>query len=140
MGPLDLIRHPLIFTGITVPEFLRWYFWEQPSTIMRRFFDYLRAFIEIFSFIFLVRTLFSPWRQIKDKYPDRGINIAAISEAFTLNMVSRTIGFLFRIVTLFIGIAFIITLTVVFAAFYLAWLVFPLLFWVCISYLFTALI
>ncbi|MBT5236986.1 hypothetical protein HOL63_01285 [Candidatus Peregrinibacteria bacterium] len=140
MGPLDLIRHPLIFTGITVPEFLRWYFWEQPSAIMRRFFDYLRAFIEIFSFIFLVRTLFSPWRQIKDKYPDRGINIAAISEAFTLNMVSRTIGFLFRIVTLFIGIAFIITLTVVFAAFYLAWLVFPLLFWVCISYLFTALI
>jgi hypothetical protein len=139
MGPLDLIRHPLIFTGITVPEFLRWYFWEMPSKIMRTFFDYLRAFIEIFSFIFLVRTLFSPWRQIKDKYPERGINIAAISEAFTLNMVSRTIGFLFRIVTLFIGIAFIITLTVAFAAFYLAWLVFPLLFWVCISYLFTAL-
>lgn len=140
MGPLDLIRHPLIFTGITIPEFIRWYYWVQPSKILKQFFEYLRAFIEIFSFIFLVRTLFSPWRQITDKYPKRGLNINAIAEAFTLNMVSRTIGFLFRIVTLFMGIFFVITLLVVFAAFYVAWLVFPLLFWVCISYLFTALL
>lgn len=139
MGPLDLIRHPLIFTGITVPEFIRWYFWDQPMKIMRSFFDYLRAFIEIFSFIFLVRTLFSPWRQITDRYPKRGFNLTEISQTFTLNVVSRTIGFIFRSVTLLLGLIFIILLTVVFAAFYLSWLAFPIVFWICISYLFTAL-
>jgi len=140
MGPIDLIRHPLIFTGITIPEFIRWYYWVQPSKILKKFFDYLRAFIEIFSFVFLIRTLFSPWRQIKDRYPKNGLNISAIAEAFTLNMISRTIGFLFRIITVFMGIVLVLVLLVAFATFYMLWLVFPLLFWVCLSYLFTALL
>lgn len=140
MRVVDLIKHPLIFTGITVPEFLRWYFWAQPANILRSYFAYLRAFVEIFSFVFLVRTLFSPWRQITDPYPKRGVNLGAISQTFTLNVVSRTIGFLFRSITLIFGLIVVVALTVLFAAFYVSWLAFPILFWVCISYIFSALL
>ncbi len=139
MGPLDLIRHPLIFTGITIPEFLRWYFWEQPVKILKSYLEYLAAFVEIFSFIFLVRTLFSPWRQITDKYPKRGFNLTVISQTFTLNVVSRTIGFILRVFTLVMGIFAVMFLTIFFVAFYLSWLAFPILFWVCLSYVLTAL-
>jgi hypothetical protein len=138
MGPLDLIRHPLIFTGITLPEFIHWYFWDQPKRILTVFFEYLRALIEIFSFIFLVRTLFSPWRQITDPYQKRGFNLSQFSQTLTLNMMSRTIGFLFRSVTLFFGLAAVVILLVCFAAFYLAWLAFPILFWVGLTYVFSA--
>ncbi|MDP6562048.1 MAG: hypothetical protein QF793_03945 [Candidatus Peribacteraceae bacterium] len=138
MGPLDLIRHPLIFTGITLPEFIRWYFWEQPSRILRVYFAYLRAFVEIFSFIFLARTLFSPWRQITDPYQKRGFNLSRFSQTLTLNVVSRTIGFIFRSVTLFFGLAAVVALTVGFAAFYMAWLSFPIFFWLGLSYVVSA--
>ena len=138
MGPLDLIRHPLIFTGITLPEFVRWYFWEQPSRILRVYFAYLRAFVEIFSFIFLVRTLISPWRQITDPYPARGFNLSQFSQTLTLNIVSRTIGLIFRSVTLFFGLASVVALTIGFGFFYMAWLSFPVVFWVGLTYIFSA--
>mgnify|MGYP006865011742 CR=1 FL=1 len=138
MGPLDLIRHPLIFTGTTLPEFIRWYFWEQPSRILRLYFAYLRAFVEIFSFIFLVRTLISPWRHITDAYPKRGFNLNLFAQALTLNIVSRTIGFIFRSVTLFFGLTAVTVLTVCFAFFYMAWLSFPIVFWIGLTYIFSA--
>ena len=140
MGPLDLIKHPLIFTGITVPEFLLWYFWEQPRSIVRSYIAYCRAFFEIFSFVFLLRTLFSPWKQIRSTYPHKGFDLGAISQALTLNMFSRTIGFLLRIITLIYGVVFMVLLTAAFTVFFMLWIAFPVLFWVCISYVFTALL
>lgn len=139
MGPLDLIRHPLIFSGITVPEFIRWYFWKQPRSILLSYFAYLRAFVEIFSFVFLIRTLFSPWKQITATSTVKGFNLSMFAQNFTLNIVSRTIGFLFRLVTLTFGLISVVALTVVFGAFYVLWIGFPLLFWVGLGYVFTPL-
>lgn len=137
MGILDLIRHPLIFTGITVPEFIRWYFWQQPRKILTLYFEYVRAFIEIFSFLFLVRTLISPWKQISDPYPKKGFDMGKIAQAMTLNMVSRTIGFMFRMFTLTFGLVSVIFLTALFGVFYLSWLSFPIIFWVGLGYVFS---
>lgn len=138
MKPLQVLRHPFVFTGITLPEFVRWYFMEQPNKILSTYFAYLRAFVEIFSFVFLLRTMFSPWKQIADVYPQKGFNLSAMSQSFTLNMVSRTIGFLIRFFTLVMGLAFIVVLTVLFGMFYMGWLTFPLLFWIGFSYVFSA--
>ncbi|MCB9808570.1 hypothetical protein H6770_04955 [Candidatus Peribacteria bacterium] len=135
MGPLDLIRHPLIFSGITVPDFIRWYFWHQPRAILRTYFDYLRAFVEIFSFVFLLRTLFSPWKQITDSYPNTGLNISKISQVLVLNVLSRSIGLLFRMITLLIGLMSVTLLTTIFGAFYLLWLGFPLVVWAGLGYI-----
>ena len=135
MGPLDLIRHPLIFTGITLPEFILWYFWHQPRRIIRSYNAYRRAFVEMFSFLFLLRTLISPWRQITDTYQKRGFSLSLFSQTLTLNVLSRTIGFLFRIVTLILGIFFLLLLTACFALYFVVWLVFPVLFWIGVTYI-----
>ncbi len=138
MGPVDLIRHPLIFTGITLPDFVRWYFWEQPRKILLTYLAYLRAFLEIFSFLFLLRTLFAPWRQISDVYTSNGFNIGRFMETLTLNMVSRVIGFLFRSITIAIGIVFLLALSILFMAFLGIWVVFPVAFWIALSYVVSA--
>lgn len=139
MGPLDILRHPLLLAGITIPEFLRWYFFVEPTRIMRSYVSYLRAFSDIFSFLFLVRTLFSPWKQIRDTYPIKGLNITAISEAFVLNCLSRGIGLLFRVVTIVIGVTVVLVITVAFALYYMAWLTFPVLFWLATTHLISVL-
>ena len=138
MGPFDLVRHPLVFTGITLPEFLRWYVFTVPSKILRSYMAYLRAFVEIFSFAFLAKTLFAPWRQITDSYNQKGFNLNQFMQSLTLNLVSRVIGFLFRSITLFLGFGFISALTILFAVYYMLWLSFPVVFWVGITYLLTA--
>ena len=140
MGPADLVRHPLLFLGVTLPEFIRWYFWDQPSRILRIYFQYLRAFVEIFSFIFLVRTLVAPWKQIADPYPTKGFNLNQIAQTLTMNAVSRTIGFLFRVVTLFVGFCAVVALTLGFSLFYMAWLLFPVAFWIGLVYVFSPLL
>jgi len=82
--------------------------------------------------------MFSPWRQIADTYPSKGFNLSAMSQSFTLNMVSRTIGFLFRFITLVFGIVSVVLLTVLFGLFYMGWLTFPIMFWVGLTYIASA--
>lgn len=137
MALLNLLRHPILLSGVTLPEFVQWYFFVQPKKIVQSYFAYFRAFLEIFSFVFLLRTLFAPWKQISEALPSKGFNIGLIAQAFTLNMVSRTIGLLFRTCTICIGIFFLFGLTFVFATFLVIWLTFPLLFWVGLTYFFA---
>ena len=138
MGIFSFLRHPLLMAGITIPEFLRWYFMEEPVRIVRRYLDYMIALSQIFAFGFLLKTLFAPWRQISDAYESRGFNLTRFAEALTLNIVSRTIGFLFRVISIACGLFVLSIFTLLFAMYYLSWLLFPILFWMGISYVFSA--
>ena len=138
MGPIDLIRHPLIFCGITIPEFIRWYFIGEPKRIVLKYIEYFRAFWEIFSPIFLLRTLFSPWKQIKDSYPQSILHFGPWMEALTLNITTRVIGFIFRIVAFVIGLIAQILLFVGFLGFLIIWIGFPVIFWIGLTYILTA--
>lgn len=84
--------------------FARWYVWEQPLWIVRRYREYATVFAEIFSFRFLLRTFFSPWKNIVDRYPAHGFQIGLIAQAFVLNCTSRLIGMIFRTVALLLGV------------------------------------
>jgi len=140
MTPLSVLRHPFLFTGITVPEFLHWYFLEQPAKIMRTYIGYLKAFTDIFAFLFLLKTLLAPWKQIRDVYPTKGFNIQQIAEAFILNCLSRSVGCTIRIIAIVIGFCSVALLTLLFGAYYMLWLLFPVLFWVGIAHLISVLL
>ena len=100
---------------------------EEPQRIVRRTWVYLQAFFEIFSFVFIVRTLFSPWKAITDEYPQRGFNLERILETLTLNITSRVIGFIARIVVFAFGAAVVAVFCVVSVLFFFAWVLFPIL-------------
>jgi len=139
MQPLDLIRHPIVFVSIAFQDFLKWYFLEKPLRIVKTYWEYFAAFNEVFSFGFLLRTLFSPWKQITDKYPARGFNLGQIAQTFTLNVTTRVIGCIFRIVAFIFGMSMHLALLVGFAAFLTAWLLFPGIFMWGMNYLLQSL-
>lgn len=123
---LALFGHPAVLTA-TGFSFLHWYFVEEPQRIVRRIWEYLQAFMEIFSFVFLVRTLFSPWKAITDEYPQKGFNLEHILETLTLNVTSRVIGFIFRIVVFVFGVGVVAAFCIVSVLFFFAWILFPIL-------------
>jgi hypothetical protein len=108
-------------------HFLRWYFLEAPVRMTKTYGAYVRALGEIFSFLFLVKTLLSPWKSIRDEYPHKGFNIGVIAQAFTLNMTSRAIGLVFRLTALVVGLTMEVLCLATFLATITVWLIFPVL-------------
>ncbi len=108
--------------------FFPWYFVEAPLGIVKSYGRYAKAFLEIFSFPFLLRTLFSPWKNLTDAYPKNLLNTEAFFEALTLNCLSRVIGCIFRLVMMAMGIVVQVLCLLLFVASLLLWITFPLLF------------
>jgi hypothetical protein len=110
-----------------LPLFLGWYFVNRPLAILRRYFQYADATMEAFSFVFLLKTLFDPWKRIADAYPKNMFDFAAIAETFTLNMMTRCIGAVIRLTAILTGIVFQIALLAGFLIYLVLWIAFPVL-------------
>ena len=108
--------------------FVTWYLQRRPMEITRAYLSYASAFGAMFSFIFLLKTLFAPWKSIRDDYPTKGFNLTAIMEAFTLNVTARGIGFVIRIVAIIVGLLLQIALIAGFSIYLLLWMLFPIIF------------
>jgi hypothetical protein len=110
-----------------MPLFLRWYFLQRPAQIVRLYGAYAKAFYNVFSFTFLLKTLVAPWKKISDEYPENGFNLRAVAETLFLNLTARGIGLIVRLGTMLIGVVVQIIIAVFFIAYFFVWLLFPLL-------------
>lgn len=108
-----------------VPLAVSWYFYRHPRKIFASYCEYAMAFRESFSILFLVKTLFSPWKSIKDIYPQKGFNIQAIAETFFLNITTRGIGAIIRLSAIVAGLIIQIALLIGFLAYMVWWIAFP---------------
>lgn len=117
--------------------FAPWYLWEMPRRIVRNYIAYARAFAEMFSFSFMLWTLLEPWKGITDTYDMRGLNLERIAETFFLNLTTRMIGFLFRIVAICIGLIVQILALAVCLLCLTAWLAYPAALIFAVLYLLT---
>lgn len=81
----------------------------------------------MFSFVFLLKTLFAPWKNITDTYPSKGFDLSLMLQTWMFNMITRLIGFVIRFVTLLIGVLVQIGLLVGFVVYLMLWLLYPLL-------------
>lgn len=116
-------------------SFLRWYLIVRPAEIVSLYMQYAHAFGEAFALQFMAKTLFAPWKSIADEYPSKGLNIQAIVETFFLNVTSRAIGLVIRLVTIISGIAIQLALLIGFVAYLLLWIGYPVVLLVGIPYL-----
>ena len=126
MSLLAAIRHPTRSTSILL-TFFTWYLLEIPWRLVRSWGEYMRTVGEIFSFFFLLKTFFKPWKSITDTYPHKGLNIGLIAQAFTLNCTSRIIGMIFRSAALILGLVMEGVVIVLFSAMLIVWMFFPVL-------------
>ena len=106
---------------------LHWYIVDMPRNIVRSYARYAAAFAEVFAFIFLIRTLFSPWKNIVDAYPKKGFNLERIAETLTLNVTARVIGFVIRVFAMIAGILVQALCLAFFFAYLIFWITFPLI-------------
>lgn len=119
-----------------LPMFLHWYFVERPLEIVRAYGNYAGAFSESFSFVYMLKTFFAPWKSIKDDYPKKGFNVEMILETLTLNVTARVIGMIFRLFAMLTGLVIQAALLVLFAAYLVAWIAYPMAVIAVIAYLF----
>lgn len=121
-------RIPLaLLPTLMLTEFLPWYFVRRPAEIVRAYGAYAKACAEIFSLVFLVKTLFAPWKSIAEQYPDTLVQMGRVLQVFTLNCTARCVGAVVRGAMIMIGMLVQGMLLLGYIAYLAFWVAFPLL-------------
>lgn len=82
--------------------YFRWHYgkgFKEAINVIKNFLWFIRHF---FSFGLLFKTLLSPWRRMGEAYGD-GFNLEAFASAFIVNSLMRVVGFVSRVIIIFVG-------------------------------------
>lgn len=105
--------------------FWKWYYSEAVKNVLTAWRNFVIFALNYFSITLLFRTLFAPWKRDITRKP-RGLDIKKIFDYLAFNLISRGLGFLVRVITILIGIVFLILVAAAGAIFFALWLVMPL--------------
>ncbi|MCH8244546.1 ATP-dependent Clp protease ATP-binding subunit [Patescibacteria group bacterium] len=102
-----------------------WYLVGTPKEILRGWRNILWFNLEYFSFLFLLKTLFAPWRRIQWTR-GKGFSIGKWFEAATGNIISRLLGAIIRSSLIGVGVLVEFLLLFVGPVALILWFLFPL--------------
>jgi hypothetical protein len=111
--------------NILVDWFL-WHFYDMPKFLILVWKNYILFASNYFSLPILLKSLFSPWRKYRWIYP-KGFNVVEFFNTLISNIFSRILGFLMRVVLIFVGIIFQIFVIFAGAVIFLLWLFVPVI-------------
>lgn len=111
-----------------------------PKKIVLRYWAYATTLWSMFSFVFLLKTLFSPWKNITEAYPSNKLDLVRIMQALTMNMTARGVGFVIRLMTIVMGIFIELAVLAYYVVYLALWITFPIIFVYSIQYLALSLI
>ncbi|PIQ92040.1 MAG: hypothetical protein COV69_03985 [Parcubacteria group bacterium CG11_big_fil_rev_8_21_14_0_20_39_14] len=106
--------------------FISWYFKDATLSILGIWRNFILFVANYFSIVLLFKTLFNPWKRISESY-GRGFDIGKFFSALTLNVLSRSIGFIMRSAAIFMGVLAEIFVLIFGAAFLILWFFLPLI-------------
>lgn len=118
------LMRPKNLMVIVASDFLPWVLWQEPKNILRSYGAYARAFSEILSVSFLLRTLLSPWKGIAEEMPS-ALQWDKFLQALFVNLVTRMIGMVIRLVAIILSVVAQLLLLVLFILLFAGWFVFP---------------
>lgn len=107
-------------------QFWSWYYTGATKSLLRIWRDFIIFVREYYSIPLLLRTLFAPWRKDITRRP-RGLDIKKLFEAFTFNLISRSIGFVVRFFTVIVGLICLLGVIILGFLAFIIWLVLPVL-------------
>lgn len=110
---------------LLVVELLRWWYTDGLRQRVRQIANQLGGTIDYFSMDLLLKTLFSPFRQISAGSVDGPLEVKL--RALVDKLFSRVIGAFIRLILLVIGIVSILLLTVIGGLLLIMWVLVPLL-------------
>lgn len=133
----SIVNQLLLLLAVFWNEFLPWYLIIKPLQIVRSYWAYTKVFWRICSFIFLIKTLFSPWKNITQAYPSTWLDFVGVAQALTMNVTARCVGFCVRIGTICFGIILELATAIFFIVYLFAWLLFPFCLGLGVLFIFT---
>ncbi|MDA1337594.1 MAG: ATP-dependent Clp protease ATP-binding subunit [bacterium] len=105
---------------------LYWYLIKTPKEILKGWVNILWFNLEYFSFLFLVQSLFAPWRRV-EWTQGKGFDIGKWMEALSGNIISRFLGAIIRSTLIIAGLCVEFLLLFAGPIALLLWFLFPLL-------------
>lgn len=106
-------------------SFLQWWYSTGWLTFGNSFLDRLKGSADFFSIGLLLRTLFSPFRQIS-AYTDDFAPLQKRFQAFFDKLISRMVGLVVRLIILVFGVIVILIEAAIGSVLVLAWPLLPL--------------
>ena len=111
--------------------FLQWWYVRGWLNLINKMMSMLRSLADSFSISLLIKTLFSPYKQIS-AYGSGEISFQAQISDFFDKLLSRVIGMILRLIIIFIGIIVIVLDVVMSSLASLLWPLLPILPIVCV--------
>ncbi len=105
-------------------QWISWQFFDVPKNILKAWKNFLKFNLNYFSVIFLLKTLFSPWRRYKMSY-GKGFDIGRYVEVFFSNLLFRILGAVMRSFLIIIGLLVEVLIIFVGIALFFSWLILP---------------
>jgi len=103
-------------------EWISWHLIDVPKFLISVWKNYIVFALNYFSLPVLIKSLFSPWRKYRWKYP-KIIDVGEFASAFISNVFSRFIGALVRLVLIIVGAIFQIFVILVGLVAILTWII-----------------
>jgi|SRR3989344_2459894 len=82
--------------------YAKWHYGQGVRELVSVAGNFLWFLSHFFSFKLLTRTLFAPWKRMGEGY-GQGFDLGRIASAFIVNLLMRAVGFVTRIIVLFVG-------------------------------------
>lgn len=101
-----------------------WWYLREGLRIPSRGWEYAKVTNAILSIGFLLRTLFSPWKNIVEKPKVRGI--AALGGIIAMSLISRGIGAVIRIAAIVIALTLQCAVLAFTVSYFLVWIAYPI--------------
>lgn len=111
--------------GEVLLAYFRWHYSRGLEELIENVRNIIAFLFHFFSFKLFLRTLFSPWMQMRERY-QRGFHPETILPTLTVNLIMRLVGLISRLAIMFLGLVSIFTFTLLAIVFSIIWLFMPL--------------
>ena len=89
--------------GFALVQYGRWHYGRGISEFFKTAKNFLAFLLHFFSIFLLLKTLFHPWRRMKENYAG-GLDLGALASSLIVNMIMRIVGIVSRLVIIALGI------------------------------------
>jgi hypothetical protein len=107
-----------------LPYYISWHYADGLKGFFYIWRNFFLFFSNLFSIPTLLRTLFSGWHRIKEKYP-KSFDIEAFFSALAINIIMIIFGFVVKIFFIILGIFSLVLVGVVGLILLVKWLALP---------------
>ena len=127
-------QHTSLYKSRLLAYLVRWYFTQAPFDILKGVQAYIQALATVYSFTFLLKTMFAPWKNQLYAYPDKGFDIQTVLEIWGANTVARLVGAMVRSGVLFTGLILQVLVLILGAGILFLWIAFPVVIMILIIF------